>query len=70
MPNLERDQQRDGLERIITAVDVVAHKEVVGVGAGTADSEELLEVVVLAVDVAADCYGALDLGGGGGGGGS
>jgi hypothetical protein len=48
---------------VVSAVDVVAHKEVVGVGAGAADAEELEEVVELAVDVAADlraggrCFG-------------
>lgn len=61
MSNLQRHQQRNSLQAVVPAVDVVSHEEVVGVGAGTADSEELLEVVILTVDIAADCYGALDL---------
>ncbi len=40
--------------RVEAAVDKVAHEEVVGVGHVAADLEELLQVVKLPVDVAAD----------------
>ena len=41
VPELERDEQGDGLDRVVAAVDVVAHEEVVGVGRVAADAEEL-----------------------------
>ncbi len=41
--------------RVVAAVDVVAHEQVVGVGRVAADAEQLHEVVELAVDVATHC---------------
>ena len=38
---LERDEEGDGLDGVVAAVDVVAHEEVVGVGRVAADAEEL-----------------------------
>lgn len=58
--DLERDEQRDGLDRVVTAVHVVAHEEVVCVRALAADTKQLHQVVELAVDVAAHCHRALD----------
>ena len=58
--DLECDEQRDGLDRVVAAVYVVAHEEVVGVWRVAADAEEFGEVVKLAVDVAADGDGAAD----------
>ena len=52
--DLVREQQADGLERLLAAVDVVAEEEVVGFGREAAVFEEAQEVVVLSVDVAAD----------------
>ena len=52
--HLEREQQQEGLDRIKAAVDKVAHEEVVRLGHVATDLEELLQVVELAVDVAAD----------------
>lgn len=46
--------------RIVAAVDVVAHKQVVRLRGGAPDPEQLHQVVELAVDVAADGHGALD----------
>jgi hypothetical protein len=43
---LQRNEQRDGLHRVVTAVDVVTHEEVVGVGRVTADAEEFGEVML------------------------
>ena len=54
VPHLERDQQRHRLDRVIATVDVVAHEEVIGVGARAANAEDFHEVVKLGVDVAAD----------------
>ena len=51
---LERDEERDGLDRVVAAIDVVAHEEVVGVRARAADAEDLHQVVELSVNVAAD----------------
>ena len=47
VPHFQRDEQRRGLDRVVAAVDVVAHEEVVGVRCGPADAEELEEVLLL-----------------------
>ena len=52
--NLEREQQQEGLDRVEAAVDEIAHEEIVCVGHVAADLEELLQVVKLPVNVAAD----------------
>lgn len=58
VPRLVAQQQTDRLHRVVAAVDVVAHEEVVRVGRLASDLEELQKVVQLTVDVAADCDGA------------
>ena len=50
--HLERDEERDCLDRVVPSVDVVAHEEVVRVGRVAADSEELREVVLLGLALA------------------
>jgi hypothetical protein len=52
--DLVGEQQADGLERLLAAIYVVAEEEVVGFGREAAVLEEAEEVIVLAVDVAAD----------------
>ena len=52
--DFEREQQQEGLDAVEAAVDKVAQKEVVVLGDGAADLKELHEVVVLAVNVAAN----------------
>ena len=69
--HFECEEQQECLDRVEPAVDEIAHEKVVGVGAVVADEEELLEVVELAVDVAADLIasaGGVSVWGGGGGG--
>ena len=44
VPDLERDEQRRRLDRVVAAVDVVAHEQVVRVRRGPADAEQLEEV--------------------------
>lgn len=74
--DLEGDEESDGLNRIVTSVDVITwklgqslasqhvtsewrtHEEVVGVGVGTTNLEQLHQVVELAVDITADGDGA------------
>jgi hypothetical protein len=51
--DLVREQQADGLERLLATIDVVAEKEVVGLGREPAVLEETEQIVVLAVDVTA-----------------
>ena len=50
--DLVRQQQADGLERLLAAVHIVAHKEVVGFGREPAVLKEPQKIKVLAVDVA------------------
>lgn len=51
--DLERDEQSHSLDREVTAINVVAHEEVVGVRVGPANLEQLHQVVELTVDVTA-----------------
>ena len=37
----QRHEQRDGFKRIVSAVDVVAHEQIVRIWTGTADAKEL-----------------------------
>ena len=46
-PDFQGDKQCDCLNRVISAVDVVAHEQVVCVGGGAADAEEFEEVLEL-----------------------
>lgn len=50
---LERDEQCDCLDRVVPAVHVVAHEQVVGVRGPAPDAEQLHQVVELAVHIAA-----------------
>lgn len=47
-------EEADGLERLLATVDVVTEEEVVGLRRETAIFEETQEVIVLAVDIAAN----------------
>lgn len=49
VPQLEGHEQRDGLDRVVPSVDVVAHEEVVGIWRVAADAKELGEVVLWGV---------------------
>ena len=59
--DLVREEEADALEAVLPAVDVVAEEEVVGVGRKAAVLEHAQQVVVLAVDVAADLDRRLEL---------
>ena len=50
----EQEQSGERLEAVVAAVYEVAHEDVVGVGDLAASTEELFQVVELAVNVAAD----------------
>jgi hypothetical protein len=52
--DFESDQEGDGLDRVVASVYVIAHEEVICVRRVAAYAEELLQVVELAMDVAAD----------------
>ena len=49
--DLVREEEADGLKRLLAAVDVVAEEEVVGFGREPAVLEEAEQVVVLPVNV-------------------
>lgn len=55
--DLVGQQQADGLERLLSTVDVVTEEEVVGLRGEAAVLEQPQQVVVLAVDVATDLFG-------------
>ncbi len=52
--DLVREQQADGLERLLAPIDVVAKEQVVSLGRETTVFEQAKQVVVLAVDVTTD----------------
>lgn len=56
--DLEGYQKRHRLDRVVTAVNIVAHEEIIGRRQLTANSEELHQVMELAVNVAAYGNGA------------
>jgi hypothetical protein len=49
-------EQADGLERLLATVDVVAQEKVVGLGGKAAILEQAQEIIVLAVNIAANLY--------------
>ena len=57
---LEKEKLSHCLEAVVAAVDKIAHEYVVGVGRVAAGAEQLLQVVVLPVDVAADGHGRVN----------
>jgi hypothetical protein len=59
--DLVGEEEADGLERLLTSVDVVAEEKVVGLGGETAVLKQAQQIVVLTVDIAADLDGSLKL---------
>lgn len=49
----QRSTAQQRRTRVVAAVHIVAHEQVVGVWAGASDAEQLQQVLELAVDVAA-----------------
>lgn len=60
VPDFECKHEADGLYRVIASIDIVSEEQVVGVGNGPSDFEQLDQVVELAVDVTADEDGSFD----------
>lgn len=58
--DLEREEEADSFDTLLTAIDVVAQKQVVRVGREAAILKEAQQVVVLAVDVAAHLDGRVE----------
>jgi hypothetical protein len=58
---LQGEEERDALDGVVAAVDIVAEEEVVCVGDLSPDLKQLHQVVELPVDVAADRHGRRDL---------
>jgi hypothetical protein len=58
--DLVREEQADGLERLLTTVDVVTEEKVVGLWGETAVFEQTEEIVVLTVDITADLWSKQD----------
>lgn len=54
--DLVRQEQADGLQRLLATVDIVAEEQIVGLWWEAAVFEQTEQVVVLAVNVAADLF--------------
>lgn len=59
--DLEAEEEHEALEGVEAAIDEVAHEEVVGVGNIAAHTEQLHQIVELAMYIAAYCDGRVDL---------
>ena len=59
-PGFEQEQSGQRFEAVVASIHKVTHEDVVGVWDLAAPSEQLLQVVELAVDVAADGDGRVD----------
>ena len=55
--DFESDEERHGFNRVVSPVYIIAHEEVVCIGGIAAYTKELLEIVELAVDIAAYGHG-------------
>ena len=56
--HFQGNEQRYCLHRVVTSIDVVSHKQVVGVWGLASNFEKFLKVVELAMDVAANRDGS------------
>lgn len=56
--HLEADEQRDGLDGVVATIYVISHEEVVGIRRLAANSEQLDQVIPLAMNIAADGHRA------------
>ena len=52
--DLEGDEQSDGLDGVVSTIDVVTHEEVVSLGRMATNLEELAQVMELTVDISTD----------------
>lgn len=52
--SLERKEVCEGLQRVVSAIDEIAHKNVVGVRQGTSSLEQLAQIVELSMNVSAN----------------
>ena len=53
--DLQSDKKCHCLYRVITAIDVITHEQVVGVGGLSSNFEELSKVMELSMNIATDC---------------
>jgi len=59
--DFEGDEESDGLDGVVTSVNVISHEEVVGVGGLAANLKQLAQVVELTMDVTANRDGGAHL---------
>lgn len=57
--HLQADEQRDGLNGVVSTVDVISHEEVVGIRRLASNSEQLDQVVPLAMNITANGHRAV-----------
>ena len=58
--HLQSDEQSDGLNRVVTTIDVVTHEEVVSGWRLATNLEEFFQIVELTMNVTADGYRRID----------
>lgn len=60
VPDFESNEEGDGFDAMMSSINIVAHKEIIGIGYVSSNFEKFHEIVELAVDVAADDDGGSD----------
>mmetsp|Transcript_15708 Transcript_15708/g.36056 ORF Transcript_15708/g.36056 Transcript_15708/m.36056 type:complete len:312 (-) Transcript_15708:8-943(-) len=58
--DFERNQQRDGFQRVIPSVNVIPHKEIVGIRTGSPNPKQFCQIIKLAMNVTAYCHWCLN----------
>ena len=59
--NLHANQKADGLNGVVTAIDVISHEQVVGIRDLSANLEQFLKIVELSMDITANRHRGLYL---------
>ena len=54
VPYFQSKQEKEGFNTVITSIDEVSHKEIVGIWAFTTNFKEFFQIVELTMDVTAN----------------
>jgi len=49
-------EQRDGFQRVVSAIDIIAHEQIIGFRTRASNAKKFRQIVKLAVNVTADCH--------------
>ena len=55
--DFEAHQEGDCLDWVVTSIDIISHEQIICLGRLSSNTEELLEIMELAVNVSANSHG-------------